>query len=121
MKAKTYRLKPDITREYLVQNLKARDGGSWIHPSSDVFISKEFTIDDAEISVSIAFFRDISDWDDFHNVLVLDEDWGQPYIPFYGNNYKADITNFPFLEKVIAKYNEYMASLGIFTEVQEDE
>ena len=49
MKAKTYRLKPDITREYLVQNLNARPGGSWIHPSSDVFISKEFTIDGAEM------------------------------------------------------------------------
>lgn len=121
MKAKTYRLKPDITKEYLVQNLNARDGGSWIHPSSDVFISKTFVIDGEEIDVDIAFFRDISDWDDFHNVLVLDVDWGQPYVPFYGNNYKEDITNFPFLEKVIAKYNEYMASLGIFTEVQEDE
>lgn len=99
MKAKTYHLKPEITREYLVQNLNAQPGGSWIHPSSDVFIAKEFTIDGAEISVSIAFFQDISDWDDFHNVLVMDEDWGQPYVPFYGNNYKADIANFPFLEK----------------------
>ena len=47
----------------------------------------------------------------------MDEDFGQPYTPFYGDNYGKDIDNFPVLEMVIAKYNRFMSSLGIFEEI----
>ena len=54
------------------------------------------------------------EFDDFDNILVLDSSFCQPYTPFYGDNYKRDITNFDFLEKVIDRYNQAMNLQGIF-------
>lgn len=53
-------------------------------------------------------------FDDFEDTLVLDDDFCQPYTPFYGDNYKKDVKDFPFLEKVIDRYNQVMNSQGVF-------
>ena len=121
MKAKSYKLKYTPTEEQLIKELSARSGGSWIDKNSKLYISKFFELPeyDFEFSIDICFKEDISDWNDFDNVLVLDEDFGQPYTPFYGKNYKKEISNHPCLEYCIEKYNEFMDSFDFLCEVSE--
>ena len=120
MKAKSYKLKYTPTEEQLIE-AGARCGGSWIDENSALFISKSFELPeyDFEFSIDICFKDDISDWNDFDNVLVLDEDFGQPYTSFYRDNYKKEISNFPCLEYCIEKYNEFMDSFDFLCEVNE--
>lgn len=118
MKIKRFKLKDNITKEDLIA-LGFKNGGSWIKKDAELFLSKCFVYKktDFECSIDIAFSSNINDWNDFDNVLVMDEDFGQPYTPFYGDNYGKDINNFPTLEYTIFKYNEFMSGLGIFEEV----
>lgn len=118
MKINRYKLKPNITTSDLIA-LNAREGGIWINKESKLFLSKYFYYKpyEFEFSIGISFKDNIHDWNDFDNILVLDEDFGQPYTPFYGDNFGEDVINFPCLEFVIEKYNEYMNSLGIFEEI----
>ena len=121
MKAKSYKMKYTPTEEKLIRELRARNGGSWIDKKSKLYISKIFILPehDFEFSINICFKDDISDWNDFDNVLVIDEDFLQPYSPFYGNNYKKEISNYPCLEYCIEKYNEFMDGFDFLYEVSE--
>ena len=120
MKAKSYKLKYTPTEGQLI-DARAKLGGIWINKESVFYISKFFELPeyDFEFSIDICFEGDISDWNDFDNVLVLDEDFGQPYTPFYGKNYKKEISNHPCLEYCIEKYNEFMDSFDFLCEVSE--
>ena len=120
MKAKSYKLKYTPTNGQLI-DARAKLGGIWINKNSKLYISKFFELPeyDFEFSIDICFKEDISDWNDFDNVLVLDEDFGQPYTPFYGKNYKKEISNHPCLEYCIEKYNEFMDSFDFLCEVSE--
>ena len=120
MKAESYKLKYTPTEEQLIK-AGAKCGGSWIDKSSKLHISKSFILPeyDFEFSIDICFKPDISDWNDFDNVLVLDEDFLQPYTPFYGNNYKKEVSNFPCLEYCIEKYNKFMDGFDFLCEVSE--
>ena len=63
--------------------------------------------------MNIAFPEDISKWNDFDYVLVLDEDFGQPYTPFYNHYEDEDDSNyFEFLRNVVEAYNAKMDSLS---------
>ena len=119
MKIKRFKLKSNVTKEELLA-LGFKSGGSWIIKDAELFLCKEFYYKKThlEYSIGIAFCANINDWNDFDNVLILDEDFGQPYTPFYGDNYGRDITDFPTLENVIIKYNEFMSGLGIFEEIE---
>ena len=117
MKAKSYKLKYIPTAEQLVE-LGARPGGTWFNQDSDLYISitREFPNSCGDFSIYIGFpdFEEsLAEWDDFNYVLVLDDDFGQP---FYGENYKKDIQDFPCLEFVIEKYNEFMDSFDFLCE-----
>ena len=120
MKAKSYKLKYTPSEEQLIE-AGARHGGSWIDEKSALYISKFFELPEYnfEFSISIYFKDDIGDWNDFDNVLVLDEDFLQPYTPFYGKNYKKEISNHPCLEYCIEKYNEFMDSFDFLCGVNE--
>ena len=120
MKAKSYKLKYIPSKEQLIK-LGARPGGVWINQDSDLYISitREFPDSCGDFIISIGFpdfEKGLVEWDDFNFVLVLDDDFGQPYTPFYGKNYKKDIQNFPCLELVIEKYNEFMDSFDFLCE-----
>ena len=120
MKAKSYKLKYIPTTEQLIK-LGARPGGTWINQYSDLYISitREFPGSRGDFTIYIGFpvFEEgLAKWDDFSFVLVLDDDFGQPYAPFYGKNYKKDVQNFPCLEFVIEKYNEFMDSFDFLYE-----
>ena len=76
MKINRYKLKPNITTSDLIA-LNAREGGIWINKESKLFLSKCFYYKPYEIefSIGIAFKDNIHDWNDFDNILVLDEDF----------------------------------------------
>lgn len=120
MKAKSYKLKYIPTKEQLIK-LGARPGGTWINQYSDLYISvmREFPSSSGDFIISIGFpdfEKGLAEWDDFSFVLVLDDEFGQPYTPFYGRNYKKDIQNFPCLECVIEAYNNFMDSFDFLCE-----
>ena len=120
MKAKSYKLKYIPSKEQLIK-LGARPGGTWINQDSDLYISiiREFPDSCGDFIICIGFpdFENgLVEWDDFNFVLVLDDDFGQPYTPFYGKNYKKDIQNFPCLECVIEAYNKFMDSFDFLCE-----
>lgn len=123
MKAKRYKLKYVPTVDQLL-DAGFRYGGTWIHENSLMFASRCFEIPGTggELSVSICFNADLDDWDDFNNVLVLDEDWGQPYMPFYSENCKRrEITGWPVLEYCIQQYNDFLNSFDFLEEVKEED
>ena len=59
------------------------------------------------IEVSIAFPVDLSQWNDFDFVIVLDDNFGQPFTPFY-HYMDGEIELYPFLENVVNAYNDFM-------------
>lgn len=109
MKINRYKLKDGVTKDDLLK-LGFRPGGTYIKEDAD--ISWFRTLVDS-ISLDIAFPEDISKWNDFDYVIVIDEDFGQPYTPFY-SHYEDDEDSecFVFLRKVITAYNKVMDSLG---------
>ena len=120
MKAKSYKLKYIPSKEQLIK-LGARPGGTWINQDSDLYISiaREFPDSCGDFIICIGFpdfEKGLVEWDDFNFVLVLDDDFGQPYTPFYGKNYKKDIQNSPCLECVIEAYNNFMDSFDFLCE-----
>lgn len=116
MKIKRYKLKDGTTKQDLI-NFGARKGGIWINKDSILFISKCFSYKGLEFDIDIAFTENLCDWNDFDNILVLDDDFCQPYTPFYGENYGKDIQGFEYLEAVIERYNNYLDSLPFLEEV----
>ena len=134
MKANTYRLKPGTAMQDILSIPGvSKSSASYVRECSDAYLDKSIyktmrvTMhdDDAsstwtekreyEISIIIAFdSSDLESWNDFDNVLVLDEDFCQPYTPFYGDNYKKEVSDFPFLEWVISEYNALFDSLPVF-------
>ena len=128
MKIKRYKLKPNVTKEQL-EKYGYKDGGSWIFKGCKHFISKYFHINylckytenkvrkcSFEFSVDIGFTDDINNWNDYDNIIVLDEDFCQPYTPFY-TEFENNVTDFPCLEKTVETYNDYMDSLDFLEEV----
>lgn len=120
MKAKSYKLKYIPTTEQLIK-LGARPGGMWFNRYVEWYISftGEFPNSCGDFSIYIGFpdFEEgLAEWDDFSFVLVLDDDFGKPYTPFYGKNYKKDIQDFPCLEYVIEAYNNFMDSFDFLCE-----
>ena len=117
MKAKSYKLKYVPTVQQL-RDAGFRPGGSWMHENAFMFAERRFA---HKLSVSICFLPDLDVWDDFNNILVLDEEFGQPYTPFYSENYKKDIKYFPVLESCIRQYNDFLDSFDFLEEIKEED
>lgn len=77
------------------------------------------TLDERElIDVCIVFPAELSEWNDFDYVLVLDDEFGQPFTPFYDYMNAPNDKPFPFLRKIIHTYNEFMSSLPYLEEMK---
>ena len=116
MKIKRYDMKQGTTLDDILY-CGGKEGGEWIKNGSKYFISKGFCNEETnlEISIEIAFMENITDWDDFENVVVIDEDFCQPYTPFY-QQYGLNVTYFPALEFCVKQYNDFMDSLPFLIE-----
>lgn len=114
MKIKRFKLRDNVTKEDLIA-LGFEHGGTWVKKDAKLYLSKIFDW----YSINIAFGKNINNWNDFDNVLVLDEEAGQPHFTFYDERYYGkDVVRFAALEKVIQNYNEFMSSLGILEEIK---
>ena len=125
LKIKRFKLKEGRPTQEDLEKYGFREGGSWIIKDAKWFISKiirkeDKRYQDYEDSFNLAFKKDLNDFNDFDNVLVLDEEFGQPYTPFYGYMENNDNKEpFPLLAWVISEYNEWMSSFDFLEEVKE--
>lgn len=103
---KKYELADGITSDVLVNNgftmfSKNQDGQEVMYYNTWAPLHK-----DVEVFIDIIINPDGTlSFDDYENVLVIDDAYGQPYTPFYDNK------PFQFLSIVIMKYNEVMDKL----------
>ena len=73
------------------------------------------------VSINIAFPEDLKEWNDIEYILVLDEEFGQPYIPFYKYMYDGIQEPWQGLIDVINAYNEFMSSFVWLEEITYNE
>lgn len=112
-KAKSYRLKDEITTECLLD--AGFKEGYWNYKDGECVSKRVHLMGDMELELFIK--TNPMNFGDFENVIIMDSAFGQPYIPFYGDNYKKTIEGGDYLTEVIKKYNEVMDNLNIFEEV----
>ena len=115
-----YHIKDNITKEDIQQELKQRHlpiGQHGTYISKDSKFSTYKTLE-KNIDVCIAFPEDLSKWDSFDHVLVLDDDFGQPYEPFYAAD-EDENRRFPFVFNIIGQYNKFMNSLSFLERIKE--
>ena len=108
-----YKMKPGTTisdiEEYAKkEKLVFNNGGKWISKDAEYCL---FIVLNNRIDVDIAFPKDLEKWDDYEHVLVMNDDIGQPYGPFYDYLKKTAEEPDPYLQMIIAKYNEIMDGL----------
>ena len=119
MRIKRFALKSGITMDDILKNKKVQDGGSYVQEDCKKILFLPLV---ESIELNIGFPEDLSEWNDYDYVLVLDEDFCQPYTPFYhywdcsekGEDYGYV---FQFLNNVINRYNETMESMEFLEEV----
>ena len=112
-KAKSYRLKDDITSEHLL-NIGFEEG-YWNYKDGECVSKRVQLMDSMKLELFIK--TNPVSFNDFENVMVMDSAFGQPYTPFYGDNYKQMIDGGSYLTEVVERYNEVMDGLNIFEEV----
>lgn len=101
-----YKLKDLNTAESEIMKYNIRTGGGYISQDTTVFLFAPLY---KEITLNVGFPKDLSVWNDLDHIIVLDEDFGQPYTPFYKYLNGEDANNAsPFLQRVIRAYNEAM-------------
>lgn len=115
-----YRIKDNITKDNIVTELKEKhlpicDNGKYI--SQDAVFHTFATLA-GSIEVEIAFPLKLSTWDSFDHVLVMDDDFGQPYDPFYEADENEE-RRFAFVLNVIGQYNRFMNSLSFLERIKE--
>ena len=113
MKIARYKLKPEVTLDRITID-PFRMGGGCLHNNAVLSLCRSLT---ENVSVHIDFPPDLRDWNDFDYVLVQDEVWGQPYSPFYGENFGKDIPgDCRPLYPILQRYNQIMGSFDFFEE-----
>lgn len=112
-KAKSYKLKDGITAECLLDT--GFKEGYWNYKDGKCVSKRIQLMGNMELELFIK--TNPMNFDDFENVIVMDSAFGQPYIPFYGDNYKQMIEGGDYLSEVVKRYNEEMDKLNIFEEV----
>lgn len=111
-KANSYKLKNNVTeRDLLDLGFKK---GSWRGCDKGLDVVSKMVNLYGSIDLSIFVKTNPVSFDDFNDTEVIDFDFGQPYTPFYGKNYKKDVVDFEFLEAVVDRYNQAMDIEGIF-------
>ena len=111
---KRYELNDNVTIKKIKKN-NFNEGGFMEKIISPKYHYSKYLLDDIEIHIEIGVNLDETLYfDDFDNIVVLDDNFCQPYYPFYENE-----NGFPYLNKVILEYNKTMDGLvkkGIFKE-----
>ena len=102
-KIKGYTLSDNMTINKLKKNGFKEDDFINKIPTPKYYYN-EFLVYDIELHIEIAVNSDGTfNFDDIDNIYVIDDNFGQPYYPFYSDNHE-----FGFLNKVIFRYNQVM-------------
>ena len=120
MVAKIKRFKLKQNSEQLIENKIHRSDASWIKDDATRFVCCPVFIGREEISIYIGFPDDLSKWNDYDYVIVLDEDFCQPYTPFYVKLKDQKWEGFKFLNEFIEKYNEIMSAFDFLEEATDE-
>lgn len=109
-----FKLKPGLTKEDLIKTGFTQTNDKRGYYFCKCFTNKKIKF---EMSINIKIPKDMEPWDDVTNVDVLDEDFLQPYTPFY-EELKRQSKNehqpsFYALNWAIDTYNKCMSSLDI--------
>lgn len=126
IKPHRYEINPFVTEAQLIE--AGFKKGYWLASSEPDYVkenwySKNYTLAvKGEIGMTVAIdITHLNEWNDFDGIEVIDEDFGQPYQPFYDYREKHGkhliAGQFQFLEKVYQVYEKEMDSLveqGIF-------
>ena len=110
LKIKRFKLKENAD----VSSVPLREHMTYVHKDA---VRGFFKTLKGSVSLNVAFPQDLPEWNDFDFVLVFDEDFCQPYTPFY-NFLNGDTKPFPFLAEVVKAYNEVMESLPYLEEIE---
>ena len=115
-----YKLKPGTTitdiKKYAEENkdkCKFGKGGWWIAEHANYYLMIDLY---ENVSVNIAFSMDLENWDDFDNVLVLEDT--HPYSKFYYQLRHPEKEPSLYLKIVIKKYDEIMDSLPFLENIR---
>lgn len=112
-----YKLNPDVSTDDLIRN-KFKPG-SWRHgDSNEKWYSKSCGLC-GEIDLTVHINMTTKDWDEYEDTDVIDDDFGQPYTPFYNCVYNGQ-KKFRAVRLVIDAYYERMDALvdsGILVKV----
>lgn len=123
MKAKRFKLKDGYTKDdiLVLSNCPHTDGSDFITKGADFHIWRSFENKELSFyfSILIAFKKKLSDWNDLDCILILDDNWCQPYTPFY-RRFGEDVIGFPALEYVIEEYNHLLSNLEFLEELPEE-
>lgn len=117
---KRFRMKPGLEKWWL-KNVPIEGEASWIHPKATRFISYRLDINGLEIDVDIGFPENLSEWDDFEYIIVMDDDFCQPYGPFYTKLDNPDWEGNDFLSILIEEYNNLLSNLPFLEEIKTEE
>lgn len=131
VKVKRYELNTSATISQL-KSLGFKEG-YWEESTKECYVkenwlSKFYSLDaknDIEMYLSINL-KDLANWNDFDNIMVIDDTFGQPYGPFY--TYRDGrkilfVNQFPVLERIYTRYEKIMDELvdhGILKVVEKD-
>ena len=118
-----YKMKPGTTISDIENFAKKKkyvfnNGGTWISKDAEHCL---FIILNDDINVDIAFPKDLETWNDYKHVTVMDDNIGQPYMPFYDQFENPEEEPFPYLQRVIEKYHKIMDSLPFLEKKDEEE
>ena len=96
-----YQLNPDVIEEDLLRNhFKV---GSWRHAqSAEAWYSKSWPLH-GEIDLTVHINMTTKQWDEFEDTDVIDDDFCQPYSPFYDCVYNG-VQQFDLASRVIGAY-----------------
>ena len=108
MKINRYQIKESVTLETLLKYRFMKHNSPATYIYKDVIYTRNIPLYD-DIELYIGFPEDLSRWNDFDYVLVMDDQFGQPYTPFH-NYLNGKCKEFPYLQKVIKEYNRVMDS-----------
>ena len=105
-----------LKEDYDFSSLKISAPATWIN--KDAIKCVHYNLAD-DVTLNIGFPEDLSEWDDFSYILVLDENFCQPYTPFYVA-WCGEVKNlFRFLDLIIHNYNKKMRELPWLEEIND--
>lgn len=106
MKINKYKLRENIAINDILNN-------EFKYSLDRKYLTKIKTLcNNISLIISVPLF-DIYSFDFYKDIDVIDDDFCQPYMPFY-DNYNKDVLDRKFLMKLIKIYNEEMDQITIF-------